>query len=151
MAIRKRLSDLTPTQKTVLAVGGAFAFYKLYQWFKKDNSGGTTDYLPLPAGSQLSFPEFQYQAYADMFEAAWLSGPFGWSEDDAAMGEILMAMKTDADVIALNNAWGERHVHGVSFFSGGNLSQVVQKYLDNDVKQQVNANYEFKGINWRWL
>lgn len=144
--LKEHWQDL-PLWAKALVVGGAS--YGAYKLLSNDNSGGTTDFIP--GATNLSYPAHQYDTYADMFEAAWLSGPFGATEDDSSMADILMAMNTTGDVIALNNSFGTRHIYGMPFLSGGNLSQIVSKYLDQGDKDDVNENYAMKAIDWQWL
>lgn len=147
--IKQHWEGLPLWGKGLIVAGAAYGVYRIFRT-DNDNSGGTTDEITT-GGDNFTYPPHQYQLYADMFEAAWLSGPFGVTEDDTAMGAILMEMQTTDDVIALNNAFGTRNVYGWTFLSGGNLSQIVHKYLDNDVKAKVNEDYALKNIAWQWL
>jgi hypothetical protein len=145
-----------PVGRGVTILGAIYIGSKFVGWMRKDRSGGTTHNLPetedynTPRHGHTYSPN-QYALFADQIEAAWLSGPFGITEDDTAIGNILMQMMNDNDVVALSNAFGTRHVHGLWFLSGGNLAQIIHKYLDNDIKAIVNADYEAKGMTSRWL
>jgi Ca2+-binding RTX toxin-like protein len=144
-------SGLSTPAKFAVAGGAAFLVWKAGKAiFSNDKSGGTTDQLPPGQGTK-TFTDSEYAILADGIETAvWGTDILGvWSEDDSAIGDILMLMETTADVVALNNAYGVR-TRGVVLTSGGNLVQTVTSYLDADVKEDVNADYRDKGIQWIW-
>lgn len=132
-----------------LIVGGAA--YGVYRLTSNDKSGGTSDHLVGP-NDGLSYQPYEYQVAADSLENYFLTGFMGMTENDTAIGQILMSMNTNADVIALNNAFGTRYTWDLWIVSGsgGNLTWWINKFLDNDVKQAVKANYQSKGINYIW-
>jgi len=140
-------------KKVIQYVGGGLLLtwlgYKLF--FKKDQSGGTSDVNVTVNPNNLTFDPFAYKIYADGIEAAiWGTGSIAsWTEDDEAIGEILSKMQTLDDVKALIAAYGRRYV-GIFISNGGNLAQMITEYLDNDIKQDVNNIYAARGINFQW-
>lgn len=155
MATRKKISSwygsLSPGWQLGIAAGSAFILYKIGKAiFSNDNSGGTSDVLNV--GKNLTYTENDYKTLADAIEAAiWGTWALpSITEDDQAIGDILMMMQTDDDVAMLNNKYGKRF-RGVLFEDGGNLTQSIHAYLDQDVKNQVNQYYRSSGINWQFL
>lgn len=135
-------------------IGAGVAVYLLYQFFDKDESGGTShdvDDDDINTGN-LSYQRHTYKAFADAIEAAvWGTGAFpAMTEDDAAIGQILMQMQNIDDVYALMDAYGVRGV-GIVLQDRGNLVETIQRYLDADVKRDVNTAYQQRGINFAWL
>lgn len=134
---------------SVIAVG-AFIAYKL---FSSDESGGTSDTDPdtEPDKKNLSYPPGSYTLFADTIEAA-IYGTYGivtlW-EDDEAVADVLMQMNTLDDVYMLIEKYGRRYV-GIFISDGGNLIQTIQEYLDNDLIEDVNANYQAKNIPFQF-
>lgn len=99
---------------------------------------------PRPA----TITQSQANAMADAFETAiWGSGVFvtPWERDWAAAG-VLMLCNVDADVRLLVNTYGERG----TLLAPQSLASTVSEYLDADVIEAVNLDYQRKGIQWRW-
>lgn len=125
----------------------------LYNWLTGDESGGTSDTDPDtdPDKENLSYPPGTYSLFADTIEAA-IYGNYAivtlW-EDDEAVGDVLKQMNTLDDVYMLIEKYGRRYV-GVFISDGGNLVETIQEYLDDDVKNSVNKNYQAKGIPFQW-
>lgn len=151
-AVVQEYKKLSPTGKVIAVTATVLAVYKLGKWaFSDDKSGGTTQNLVCGSGN-LSFPSNQYEVFADQIETA-IWGTWGipspW-EDDTAIGEILMSMQSTDDVCKLNNAYDVRTV-GIFMQDGGNLVQTIHSYLDDDIKEEVNAYYQIHNIDWIWL
>lgn len=138
-----------PVKAGVIAAG-LYAGYKIYQLFNQDKSGGTSDDIEVNE-NKLSYPIGTYKVYADEIEAAiWGTGAFpSMTEDDEAIGLILMDMNTADDVYQLATEYGVR-TRGVLLEDGGNLVETIQTYLDSDIKATVNADYRAKNIPFQW-
>lgn len=146
----KSVYAVSPTGYLVFGTLGAIALWKIGKAiFSNDNSGGTS--TTLPEQGEKTYTDDQYKIFADGIETGvWGTGPLGvWTEDDEAIGDILMQMNTLGDVIALNNAYGIR-TRGIILSDGGNLVQTINNYLDSDVKSDVNEDYRNKNILWVW-
>ena len=125
----------------------------LYRILSKNKSGGTSDEAAAGySASKLTYPKFTYTAFADQIEAAiWGTGAVAsWWEDDEQIADILKQMQNIDDVRALIDAYGVRTV-GLLISDGGNLVESVASYLDNDLKEEVNADYAAKNIPFQWL
>jgi len=144
-------ADKLPTPvKIILGVGGLYVGWRIYDALTADESGGTSDDLDVNE-TNLTYPENNYKVFADGIEAAiWGTGFIpSMNEDDDAIGNILMAMKTTDDVYELVTAYGIR-TRGVLLEDGGNLVETLQEYLDDDVREDVNAYYVQQNINFQW-
>lgn len=151
MSIRNTWNDLPGWGKGAVLVGGVFALYKLGKWLfpGNDYSGGTSD--KIDCGNNLSYEKNQYKVFADAIEIAIWGTSFiaTWWEDDDAIAAVLLQMNTTDDVCALVRAYGTRYV-GIVMKEGGNLVQMIAKYLDDDLKEAVNQYYAANGIAWIW-
>jgi hypothetical protein len=137
----------------VKIAGAGIGIYLLYRFFlsEDDQSGGTTQDIEVNQ-NKLTYPLNQYEIWADGIEAAiWGTSFIGaWWEDDEAIYNTLLQMRTTDDVYQLIRAYGVRYV-GVLFNSdGGNLVQMISEYLDDDYKTEVNAYYKLNRINFVW-
>lgn len=141
--------DLPGAGKAAVLVVAGIGLYKVYSWLTADQSGG--DSHNVDVGNNVTYTDNEFRVMADGLESAFFTGPFGMTEDDTAIGVILKRMRTTDDVAKLTTTFGVRHLHGNSMLSGGNLVQMVQVFLDDDIKEQVNASYEQRGIQWFWL
>lgn len=131
---------------------GVVALYLLYHFLNDDDkSGGTTQDMEFDE-SKLTYPENQYKIFADGIEAAIWGTSFiaSWWEDDEAIASILKQMRTKEDVYQLITEYGVRYVGAVFNSDGGNLVQMIQEYLDDDLKRDVNADYRAKRIDFMW-
>jgi hypothetical protein len=139
-------------KNTYLYVGGGLLLTWLaYKFFTKDESGGTSDSGIKVDESKLTYDPITYKVLADGIEAAiWGTGAIAsWTEDDEAIGEMLKEMQNIDDVKALIDAYGRRYV-GVFLQDGGNLAATISEYLDTDIKNEVNAVYMARSINFQW-
>lgn len=139
-----------PIVKGGIIVGGGILVYKIIQAFSNDKSGGTSDELDVEENN-LTYPLNNYKVFADGIEAAiWGTSAFpSFTEDDDAIGAILKAMQTTDDVYELVTAYGIR-TRGALLEDGGNLVESIQQYLDDDVRDEVNALYQQKNIDFLW-
>jgi len=132
---------------TYLAIGGGA--YLLYRLFKKPViEDGTSQDISYNANN-LTYPDATYTVLADaIYQAFNIAGFSSFYEDDEAIGNALMQMQSNDDVAKLIRTYGTRA--GTLLTTDKNLVEAVQAYLDNDVKETVNANYQSKGINFYW-
>jgi len=134
-------------------VGGIVGAIILYNVLTSDESGGISDTSDntKPDKSNLTYLVGAYDIWADEIEAAIYGGYAIVSlwEDDTAIAFVLKQMETIDDVYQLIRAYGRRYV-GVFISDGGNLPQAVTEYLDNDLKSEVNQDYQTKGIPFQW-
>jgi hypothetical protein len=100
--------------------------------------------------SKASFLAQTYEQLADRLEADFYPDALGgWTENDHDIGNVLMQMQKNEDVAALICAYNVRG-RGYIIREYYNLPQAVARYLDEDVKAAVNADYQRKGLNFRW-
>jgi hypothetical protein len=127
---------------------GALIFF-LFR--RKDETGGTSESLSAYDMDDLSYNENQYKILADSIEAhVWGSGSLpAFTEDDTAIGQALKSLFNLADIYFLIETYGRRYA-GSFIQEGGNLVQTISEYLDEDIKDEVNATYQARGINFFW-
>jgi hypothetical protein len=143
-----KIKKWTPAQKIGAGVGLFVIGRLVYKAFSTHDIADTGNSQDLPVTGKLTYNEAMYRGLADGIQAAFWSGT-GWTEDDTAIGTALKQMYTDADVQKLVSTYGARG--GFLLGSALNLPQTVTAYLDNDVKTEVNNDYQKKGIQYRWL
>jgi len=143
-------SDVTATVFTLaaFATGGLFLWWLLSD---DDKSGGGSQDIPYDKNN-LSYDPGYYETTADALEYfLWgNSGLASWTEDDTAIGTALLTMNTIDDVYKLLEAYDFRYV-GWFIKDGGNLVESIAAYLDQDIKDMVNEEYQERGINFTWL
>ena len=94
----------------------------------------------------LSYPEEQYSDIADDIQSAiWETGPFALYERDEVIASALMAMQNRDDLKKLRCVYNIRGAKD-AMSARLNLVQSVEKYLDQNYKDAVNADYYAKGI-----
>lgn len=115
--------------------------------YKKDKPGGDVE----PGASDdrpATIDEVDAEVIAEALRFAfWGTGIFQrpWEYDVEAGLDLMLAQVTD-DVQLIMNAFG---THGPPL-AQLTLAETVAKFLDADVKAEVNADYEAKGITIRW-
>jgi hypothetical protein len=143
--------------KTGLIVAGGYLLYNLFKKFTGDGTQSSPDAIDCDSiwnnpkyTKQLSYDKNSYFVRA---ESIW-SNNFGYSawwpmlyEYDVAVGNTLKEMNNDMDVAALICAYGEKDC---DILTTCTLPEVVANLLDNDIKDEVNANYRSKGITFTW-
>lgn len=95
----------------------------------------------------LSYPQNNYLMWADQLEQGFYATYL--TEDDELVGQILKYMNNDTDVANLVQKYGVRD-GGAWYNTNYNLPQAVSAMLDNDIKNQVNQNYQTKGMTFRF-
>lgn len=149
-AASRVLNKKKGTEGISVAIGAGAALLSYVVSSIGDKSGGTSqDIVSNPA--KLTYPKNQYKAFADAIEdAIWGNSilPQIWENDDA-IAAVLLEMQNIDDVYELISAYGKRYV-GMFIQEGGNLVQTVSRYLDDDLKRDVNNAYQQKSINFRW-
>jgi hypothetical protein len=132
-----------------------FVLYRVNKFFSAVGSG-----IGAPDGSQtggseehqpnmqnLTFPTWKYEQLADIIESSvW--GGLAFTENDDAIEEALKECQTDDDFIALSAAYGVRG-RGVILRDYYNLVQTLNLYLDNSNRENVNTDFESKGMDVR--
>lgn len=136
---------------SVLVPIGAGSLLLYFLLKKKDESGGTSESEVNYDPKNLTYSDLEYKTIADAVETYVFGsgGLVSFTEDDAAIGNALKLMFTFDDVAKLIETYGRRYV-GVFISEGGNLVQTISEYLDDDVKNSVNATYQARGINFFW-
>lgn len=147
--MKKGFSSWSPIAQAAAVGVGLFIAYKLFG--DDDITQGQSENRVNPNKKNLSYPLGTYDMYADeIFVAVWGAGSIAsWTEDDELIGSILMDMQNIDDVYQLIQAYGRRTV-GLVLEDGGNLVETVGAYLDNDVRDEVNADYRAKNIPYQW-
>lgn len=97
----------------------------------------------------LTYDDAVYSSLADQIQAAVWGSILDLTEDDEAMRDALLKMETLDDVKKLIVVYGVRG-EGIVLQEYYNLPQTITKYLDTDYKQEVNAVYQQKGIQYQW-
>jgi hypothetical protein len=125
---------------------------KLFDFFKSPQTtttgGQTQEELQINA-AKLTYDDSVYQTQADNIEAAVWGGLLSVTEDDAAIFDALNVMQNLDDVKKLIQVYGIRG-EGLVLQEYYNLPQTITMYLDNDYKEQINAVYSQKGINFKF-
>lgn len=125
---------------------------KLFDFFKSPQTtttGGQTQETVQINTAKLTFDDSVYQTQADNIEAAVWGGLLSLTEDDSAIFDALNKMQTLDDVKKLIQVYGIRG-EGIILQEYYNLPQTVTMYLDQDYKEQINALYSQRGINFTW-
>lgn len=125
---------------------------KLFDFFKSPQTtttGGQTQETVQVNPSNLTYDDSVYQTQADNIEAAVWGGLLSVTEDDAAIFDALNVMQTLDDVKKLIQVYGIRG-EGLVLQEYYNLPQTITMYLDNDYKEQINAVYSQRGINFKF-
>jgi hypothetical protein len=132
-----------------------YVLYKLNQFLT-----GAGNYVGAPTGAQtggseqqqpnaqnLSFPSWKYEQLADTIESAvW--GGLAFTENDDEIEEALKQCQNDDDFIAISAAYGVRG-RGLVLRDYYNLLQTLEMYLDESNRDNVNADFQQKGMNTR--
>jgi hypothetical protein len=150
--------------RTGLIIGGGVAAYFLIKkLFKVQGDDGEP--LPSPqaidcnklwdennaeADHYLSRDKNAYFVDADAIQAAIVGAGLIVSptEDDTLIGEILKRAVNNYDVAALICAFGERKPSLLT--PAQPLPVWITAYLDNDIRTQVNEDYNRRGITFQW-
>jgi hypothetical protein len=125
---------------------------KLFDFFKTPQTtttGGQTQEEIQVNAANLTYDDTVYQTQADNIEAAVWGGLLSLTEDDAAIFDALNKMQNIDDVKRLIQVYGIRG-EGLVLQEYYNLPQTITMYLDNDYKDQINAIYLQRGINFTW-
>lgn len=125
---------------------------KLFDFFKSPQTtttGGQTQEEIQVNAQKLTYDDSVYQTQADNIEAAVWGGLLSLTEDDAAIFDALNKMQNIDDVKRLIQVYGIRG-EGIVLQEYYNLPQTITMYLDNDYKEQINAIYLQRGINFTW-
>ena len=108
-------------------------------------TGGSEQAQPNP--TNLMFPSWKYEQLADTIEAAvW--GGLAFTENDDEIEEALKQCQNDDDFIAISAAYGVRG-RGLVLRDYYNLLQTLEMYLDESNRDNVNADFQQKGMNTR--
>jgi hypothetical protein len=125
---------------------------KLFDFFKTPQTtttGGQTQEEIQVNEQKLTYDDSVYQTQADNIEAAVWGGVLELTEDDAAIFDALNKMQNIDDVKRLIQVYGIRG-EGIVLQEYYNLPQTITIFLDNDYKEQINAIYLQRGINFFW-
>jgi hypothetical protein len=125
---------------------------KVLDFFKNPQTtpqGGQTQEDVVVNQSKLTYDPVVYNSLADKIEAAVWGGLFSVTENDAAFFDALNQMKNLDDVKQLIKSYGIRG-EGIVLQEYYNLPQTVTMYLDDSYKNQINALYLQKGINYQF-
>lgn len=125
---------------------------KIFDFFKTPQTtttGGQTQEEIQVNAQKLTYDDSVYQTQADNIEAAVWGGLLSLTEDDAAIFDALNKMQNIDDVKRLIQVYGIRG-EGIVLQEYYNLPQTITMYLDNDYKEQINAIYLQRGINFTW-
>jgi hypothetical protein len=145
--------EITPQKILLFGAAGLAVVWLGWKIFKPgDQSGGTSNTNLDIDEKKLTYPKNDYKIWADTLEAfIWGTSIMGvFSEDDEGIGEILILMHNDNDIAQLIKDYGIRTT-GILLKEGGNLVESIATYLDQDVKEVVNIEYEARGIKFRWI
>lgn len=112
-------------------------------------TGGQTQEEITVNPANLSFDNAVYNSLADSIEAAVWGGLLSVNEDDEAIFDALRKMKNLDDVKALIKAYGIRG-EGIVLQEYYNLPQTITLYLDSSYKNEINALYSQRGINYQF-
>lgn len=113
-----------------------------------DDAGHSQDHCGNP--NNYSWREENYEMMADQIsDAVWNYGFFGVTENDRAIANALLGCWTDDDVFKLACTYGVRGAPDA--YSGQmNLVMTVTNRLDDDMKEEVNAAYQQRGMTTYW-
>ena len=131
----------------ILGVAVWFISKKAKTWFT--NIKTKLDYEATVSEKQLSYPKEQYNSYAEQIYNAW--GTF--SNDLDTVYSVLRNMQSNADFLALKNAFGTRALGllGTSFFSTHyDLEAYIRKMSNPSQLSQCNRILENNGITYRF-
>lgn len=135
-----------------LYIGGGILLYKLGNQILYTGTASNTalseDICNSVNPDLLTYPEIEYASSADQLESAFWAG-FGFYELDEEIAMILLRMNSIEDIIELICAYGIRG-RGVAIKEYYSLPKSVTKFLDKELKQAVNLDYETRGINFQW-
>lgn len=131
----------------VLVGAGLLMADKVFGFFAPDEPGGnvtpgTGDDRPATL-NEAEARALADRIYSDFWPGGLIALPY---ENDEDAGAALMVCAVTADVRLVMNAYGDRG----TVLSPMNLAETVATYLDNDVRQVVNADYMAKGIAIRF-
>lgn len=141
-------TDSNGLVKLVAIGAGVVILDKVVGIFTPDKPGG--DVTPGTGDNRpATFDVATARALADRLESDFWPGglialPFEYDEDAAA---TLMQCQVTNDVRLLMNEYGTR---GTAIFERYNLTETVVKFLDNNYRDAVNADYQTKGITIRF-
>lgn len=128
----------------LIAGGGLFVVAMKNKLFPPEpEPGGHVDPAPEDtAGATMTAT--QATTLADGLEVAfWGTGLFAaWTEDEAAVVEIMTICQNTADVRLLMNAYGQRG----SMLDKMNLTQSIREFLSTSDIMAINADYRTKAI-----
>ena len=130
----------------------AFLIFLAYQLAKKFLSSGMTQggtSQDIKPGTDLTYKANDYELFADTIEQAFWGSFGGFYEDDELAFNVLSKMRTNDDLYKLAQVYGTRG-RGILIEEGYNLIQTVEKLLDNNYKEELNAIFEANGINYRF-
>lgn len=130
----------------------AFLIFLAYQLAKKFlgsdmTQGGTSQ--DIKPGTDLTYKPNDYELFADTIEQAFWGSLGGFFEDDELAFNVLSKMRTNDDLYKLAQVYGTRG-RGILIEEGYNLIQTIEKLLDNNYKEELNAIFEANGINYRF-
>jgi hypothetical protein len=99
--------------------------------------------------ANLTYDDIVYNGLADQIQAAVWGGLLAVTEDDEAIFDALNKMENIDDVKRLIQVYCVRG-EGIVLQEYYNLPQTITQFLDSDYKEQINAIYLQKGINYQW-
>lgn len=138
--------------KIAVVVAVLYIVKKILDIFKNPQTtttgGQTQEEVSVNAGN-LTFDSAVYNSLADQIEAAVWGGLLSLTEDDEVIFDALRKMKNLDDVKELIRVYGIRG-EGVVLQEYYNLPQTITLYLDSDYKNQINALYSQRGINYQF-
>lgn len=128
---------------------GLLALILFFAWRILKGFSGIKENWQLQAdmlnAGQKTYPNSQYNIWADALESAM----YYWSTDEDAIKSIMQKMKTDADVLALISAFGQRSTAGID------AEEDLGAWLRDDLNDQemnlyVNNVLASNGVNYRF-
>lgn len=138
--------------KIAFVVVVLYVLKKVLDIFKNPQTtttGGQTQEEVTVNPANLTFDAAVYNSLADSIEAAVWGGLLSVTEDDEAIFDALRKMKNLDDVKALIKAYGIRG-EGIVLQEYYNLPQTITLYLDESYKNEINALYSQRGINYQF-
>lgn len=162
--VKSNVSDMPSWAKGIIGIallgGIAIVSYKVYKKIKQiellkgskqeNNEASKELDKVIASGGKLSYPTSQYSTYANII---W-SAMDGYGTDTDAVMRVFANLKTNADFLALNKAFGVRTISSGAFNPSsdykGSLSGAMVSELPNYKLRDINTSMSKKGITYKF-
>lgn len=157
MATKNKVSADTYVKIGIWAVGGIAVAYGIskvlkilrpeYKREQSEQKVITSELETETKKTGLSYPLSQYAAFANIIETAG----FDVGTDEKAIYSVFQNLKSNADYLALTNAWGKptRKIYDWGFGYEMTLPQFIRWEMDNSEVSRINNILKSKAIKYR--